>query len=233
MQQKIRVTILDDHQSIVDGYLYRLEKFPNLQVVATLAYGEELEPTLEKNPTDVLLLDVGVPTSAANPNPYPILHIIPTLLQSYPNLSILVISMYADRGLIRAVMETGASGYLLKDDQAVIRDLGNVVASVANGGIYFSQNAHKTLLRSGADRHEDLLSKRQREALSLCASYPNSSTADLAKKLSVSNSTVRNLLSGAYIKLGVNNRIAAISMARQLGLITPEPPTIPSTRKQI
>jgi DNA-binding CsgD family transcriptional regulator len=45
--------------------------------------------------------------------------------------------------------------------------------------------------------------------------------------MSISNSTVRNLLSGAYIKLGVHNRIAAVTKARQLGLISSEPPTIP------
>jgi DNA-binding CsgD family transcriptional regulator len=74
---------------------------------------------------------------------------------------------------------------------------------------------------------ESLLSKRQLEALSLCLSYPDSSTADLANKMSISNSTVRNLLSGAYIKLDVHTRIAAVTKARQLGLISPESPTVP------
>jgi DNA-binding CsgD family transcriptional regulator len=45
--------------------------------------------------------------------------------------------------------------------------------------------------------------------------------------MSITNSTIRNLLSGAYIKLGVRTRIAAVSKARQLGLITPEPTTMP------
>jgi ATP/maltotriose-dependent transcriptional regulator MalT len=65
------------------------------------------------------------------------------------------------------------------------------------------------------------------EALSLSAAYPDSSTAELARKMLVSNSTVRNLLSGAYIKLDVHNRSAAIAKARQLGLISSEAPTIP------
>jgi len=146
MTKKIRVTILDDHQSIIDGYLFRLGKVPEIEVVATIAYGEELEPTLGKFPTDVLLLDVSVPMSAINPNPYPILHVIPKLLELYPNLAVLVISMLAERGLIRAIMEAGANGYILKDDQATIRELGNVVTSVANGGIYFSQKAHQFFL---------------------------------------------------------------------------------------
>jgi two-component system nitrate/nitrite response regulator NarL len=226
MSEMIRVTILDDHQSIVDGYRFRLGTSERVQVVAAIGFGDELEPTLEKNPTDVLLLDIGVPASTENLNPYPILHVIPSLLQKYPNLVILVISMHAERSMIRAVMDAGSSGYILKDDRTTLRDLENVVISVASGGIYLSRDVNEVLLRAGTGEI-DLLSRRQREALSLCLAYPDSTTADLAKMMSITNSTIRNLLSGAYIKLGVRTRIAAVSKARQLGLITPEPTTMP------
>ncbi len=219
--QTIRVTILDDHQSIIDGYLYRLSNSNNVEVVATISYGEELEPALATHPTDVLLLDVNVPTSTENPNPYPILHSIPSLLEKYSDLNILVISMHAERSLIRAVMEAGASGYVLKDDRAILQDLGNVVQSVASGGISFSKKAHQIMLDQKAGPSGQNLSARQLEALSLCAAYPDWSSADVAKKMSASHSTVRNLLSGAYLRLGVHSRMAAIEKARQMGLITP------------
>ena len=225
MFRKIRVTILDDHQSIIDGYLYRLSKTPDIEVVATIHFGEELEPTLHEFSTDVLLLDVSVPTAPDNANPYPILNVIPKLLDVYPNLTILVISMFAERGLIRAVMQAGASGYILKDDQATIRDLGNGVASVARGGNYFSQKAHQ--LYSGhksTNQPVDLLTARQIEAISFCAAYPDCSMAELALKMHISNSTVRNLLSGAYVRLGVHTRSAAIAKARELGIIAPYGP---------
>lgn len=226
MKEKVRVTILDDHQNIIDGYVFRLSANPQIEVVATLNYGEELEPALASHSTDVLLLDVNVPTSAENPNQYPILHIISKLLETHKKLSILVISMYAERGLIRAVMEAGASGYVLKDDQTSARDLASVVMSVAGGGIYFSQKAHQ-IYSTHLSKENKLLSTRQLEALSLCGAYPNSTTAELADKMSVSNSTVRNLLSAAYTKLDVNNRAAAIARAQQLGLITPSPQSMP------
>ena len=220
----IRVSILDDHQSIIDGYVYRLSSVPGVEIVATLSYGEELESALAAHPTDVLLLDINVPTSAENPNPYPILHNIPDLLEKYPDLHILVISMYADRGLIRVVMEAGASGYVLKDDRAMLQNLGNVVQSIANGGIYFSQKAHQILVTQKTTPTGKRLSTRQLEALSLCAAYPDATTSQLAEKMSVANSTVRNTLSDAYIRLGVHNRAGAIAKAQQLGLITPDPP---------
>jgi two-component system, NarL family, nitrate/nitrite response regulator NarL len=221
MSNKIRVAILDDHQSIVDGYRFRLANSHRVTVASAMQYGDELEPALESQPVDVLLLDIGVPTSSSNPNSYPILHVIPALLQRYPSLVILVISMYIERGLVRAVMDAGASGYILKEDQATLRDLENVIISVHSGGIHLSRKANDILLR-GVDGNELLLSKRQLEALSLCSAFPDSSTAELAKKMSISNSTVRNLLSGAYLKLGVRTRNAAVTKARQLGLISPE-----------
>ena len=231
MTEKICVAILDDHQSVVDGYRFRLGNSSKITIVAAMRYGEELQPTLEKFPTDVLLLDISVPTSETNPNPYPILHDIPALLQRYPNLVILVISMHAERGLIRAVMEAGASGYILKDDHATLSDLENVVSSVFHSGIHLSRQANDALLKGGGTGEDSLLSKRQREVLSLCLAYPDSTTADLAKKMSISNSTARNTLSGAYIKLGVRSRNAAVTKARQLGLISSESPTTPASRK--
>lgn len=225
MTKLVKVSILDDHQTILDGYQFRLANSPRVEIAATLRFGSEINAALEKYSIDVLILDVNVPTSQENPNPYPILHVIPSLLQKYPNLAILVISMHNDRSLIRAVMEAGASGYILKDDQSMLIDLENVIVSIAAGGISLSQEISNILLPSNTN--EDVpLSQRQLEVLSLSLAFPDDTTTDLAKKMSVANSTVRNLLSGAYIKLGVHTRAAAIAKARKLGVITPQTPAV-------
>ena len=226
MDKKTRVTILDDHQSTVDGYLYRLADLSDIEVVATLRFGEELAPSLEQHPTDVLLLDFSIPTSQTNSNIYPTLTEIPKLLQLHPNLDVLMISMFAERSIIRAVMEAGASGYILKDDSTAIQDLGNIILSVADGGIYLSQRAGQ-LYQRHANGNETNLSRRQLEVLLLCAAFPSSKTAELARKMSVSNSTVRNLLSGAYLKLDAHTRAGALEKARKLGLLAPDVPSMP------
>ena len=223
MENKIRVTIMDDHQSIVDGYLYRLSQVPEIEVVATLAYGNDLEPALEEQPVDVLVLDVQVPASPKNANPYPILHTIPKLIQLHPDLAILVISMHDERGLVRAIIEAGASGYILKNDTKRIQELGKCVMSVANGEVCFSDKVQKAFL----SRKDEPFTARQLEALSLCAAYPNSKTAELARKMKIANSTLRNLLSTVYLKLGVQTRAAAIARARELGMITPDSTPFP------
>lgn len=222
MISKIRVAILDDHQSIIDGYQFRLMSAPEIEVVATALCGEDLVGLLAHTAVDVLLLDVGVPTSKDNPNPYPILRLIPELLQTYPNLSVLVISVYTQRTLIRTVMDAGANGYILKDDQSAIEGLASIVRSIAGGGIYLSQRASQLLLNHLSP--DPMLTQRQLEALSLCAAYPEAKIPELAKRICVANSTMRNLLSEAYLRLGVTSRTAAIAKARKLGLISPVDP---------
>jgi DNA-binding NarL/FixJ family response regulator len=216
MGKKIRVAILDDHQSIIDGYKFRLSKSPEVEVVATALYGTALEPLLADLPVDVLLLDINVPISADNPNPYPFLHTIPKLLHRYPALKIIAISMHNQRSLIRAAVDTGISGYILKDDQSAIRNLGTIICSIVVGGVYYSEHAHEAIFPQSKD---NLLSARQLEVLSVCAAYPDATTGELASKLDIAPSTVRNLLSNAYLRLGVRSRAAAIVKAQELGLL--------------
>lgn len=226
--EKVRVAILDDHQSIIDGFVYRLSHTPEIEIVATATFGEELEAKLVQYPPDVLLLDLSVRTGPDNPNPFPILHVIPKLLQKYPNLNVLIVSMFSEPGLMRSVMEAGASGYILKDDQAAFRELGNIVLTVAHGGIYFSKKAHHLYLQADSLENSEALTPRQMEVISLCAAYPDATTADLAQMMSISNSTVRNLLSSVYLRLGVHSRTGAVEKARELGLVTPRPPSFAS-----
>ena len=220
MSLLIRMGILDDHQSTIDGYLFRLDKFQNITVAATASFGDEIDGMLSENKLDLLLLDVSVPTSRENSNPYPILHKIPKILRKFPEISIIVITMHNQRTLIEAVMEAGASGYILKDDRDSILRLGEIITSVVSGGIYFSEQSYR-LLKGKLEDGSPNLTPRQREVLSIIASQPNSTTASLAKNLDIAPSTVRNLLSDAYIRMNVKNKTAAVVKARELGLITP------------
>jgi two-component system nitrate/nitrite response regulator NarL len=222
--KKIRVAILDDHQSIIDGYLYRLNHASDIEVVATASYAEEFEEILASCRPDVLILDVFVPTTRENSNPYPILQAIPNWRAIYPNLAILVISMHNLRTLAKAIIEAGASGYILKDDRGTIETLDGVVKTVANGGVFFSKQIFDSLSKESA--LDSSLTPRQMQVLSLCAAYPDATTNELADRMGIEPSTVRNLLSGAYNRMKVNSRAAAIARAIHLGLIPPPNPQL-------
>lgn len=212
----IRVAIVEDHQSIVDGYLYRLAG-TQAEIVAVLRFGEQIEATLARQKVDVLLLDIHVPTSETNPNPFPVLYLIPKLLEQHPTLKVLVISMLNQQSMIEALVDAGISGYIFKADYAAIQKLAEVVESVARGGVYFSQEAYQRLRLNV----KNPLTGRQMEALSLCATYPDLDVSLLAQQLHITPSTFRNLLSGAYARLGVQTRAAAINKAHHLGILTP------------
>lgn len=236
MSYTIRVAILEDHPLMIKGYESSLSTAPHIEVVATTRYGEDLLPMLAQQPIDLLLLDVQVPTSETNRTIYPILSTIPKIIEMYPSLRVLVSSMHNDRALIQAIMDNGASGYILKDDLKAMRDLETIITSlVYDDQIYLSEETQMQL-----DKHRDkkpeeaLLTPRQLDAILLCSAFPSKSTAQLAKQLNVANSTLRNLLSSTYLRLGVRSRGAAVEKARQLGLISSNvaPPSISDLQRQ-
>lgn len=218
-ESQINLVILEDHHSIIDGYLYRLKENPHIRVVGAISYGEQLEPILDQTPVQVLMLDVQVPISSTDSNPYPILHLLPELILTYPDLNILVITMHTQPILIESLVEKGVNGIIFKDDSESIKKLAKIVALIAGGGVYFSKAAKQIILDVDASLTKPVLSVRQREVLELCAAYPESTSADLANRLGIADSTLRTLLSKAYLRLGVRNRAAAVLKAQKNGLI--------------
>jgi len=217
MTATIRVAIVDDHQSIIDGYLYRLQNAKDIEVVGTTYYGEEIEPLLAKHAVNVLLLDAQIPTSNSNSASYPVFMELPKLIETYPQVHVIIISVHIQRSFIKYALEAGASGYVIKNDYQTIESLEAVIRSVAVGGVHFSRQGLLPLLNERSK--EGVLTQRQLQALSLCAAYPNKTTAELAQKLNVAHSTMRNLLSGAYLRLGVRSRSAAVAEARRREII--------------
>jgi len=220
-EKKLRVAVLEDHPVVVDGYTYRLSAYPNIELVASARNGEQLDRLLEAHTVDVLILDVVAPAKEGTLAPYPLFSVIPRLRRDYPGMAILVISGHKLPTLIRSIMEAGASGYIIKSDMAASERLGEIVLSVAGGGMYLSEQSVAALAHTDGSADIEMLTDRQREVLSLCAANPDMSTDQLANQLKIKSSTVRNLLSNSYRRLRVNNMTAAVLKARELGLITP------------
>lgn len=219
MDDKIKVAILDDHIIISDGYKYRLEKDDAISVVASAEYAEDLMPMIESNEIDVLILDVGVPISRTNANRYSIITAVEEIKEKYPKILILVISMYNQGALIKNLMRSGASGYIVKDDSENIHNLNNIVTAISTGGVFFSQNTFDLINPENIRKEVPELSAKMMSVISLAASHPEYRMEDIAEILNMAPSTVRNTFSRAYARLEVNNRTAAIAKARQLGIL--------------
>ena len=226
MNRPLSIAILDDHSITIDGYRARLAQDPALRIAWTTPFGEEVLDRMDQQPVDILILDVSVPTSATNPNPYPILDVIPRLLDRHPALTIVVISMHMESRLVKGVLRLGASGYVLKDDRAALDRLDQIVRAAAAGDLYVSPLAERRW-RERQDPADTALTPRQLQALSLCLAYPDETSQQLALRLGVTPVTLRNLLSGAYLRLNVRSRAAAVAEAQRQGFITPQGPPPP------
>ena len=218
----ISVTILEDHQSIVDGYQFRLEEKEDIKVVASVAYGEDLDIALAKHPTDVLFLDVSVPISEDNHSPYPILFVIPRLRKLYPEMAIVVISVHNEYSLIKSIIDAGANSYILKSDSSAIQNLQRVVHTVVDGSSFLSRQVQQILFNRDIKTPD--LTARQVQVLSLFAADTSLTSDTVSEIMGITSSTIRNLLSSAYSRLKVNNRTAAIAEARRFGIIPPVSP---------
>ncbi len=219
MPNRVKVAILDSQQSIIDGYTYRLGKIPGISVVATATTGKEFSGLLREPNINVLLMEVFVPTAPDDPEPYPVFEVVNSLRQKHPTVGVLVVSMHNEYPLIRKAMESGARGYVLKDDPNSIRDLAAIVLLTARGGIYFSSAAYEKLIQGSARDVKPKLTQRQLEVLTLCASHPSYPLTQLARRLGVEYSTARNLLSSVYARLEVHDRTNAVLEANRLGLV--------------
>jgi DNA-binding CsgD family transcriptional regulator len=89
---------------------------------------------------------------------------------------------------------------------------------VSKGELYLSENAKVKLQEAGSGNKLGI-TNRQLEILSLCAAYPDLSSDQLADRLGVASSSLRTTLSETYFRLNVHTKAAAISKARELGLI--------------
>ena len=218
MSSSIRVAILEDHQSIIDGYTYRLGMNADIKIVGTSLFGNELEPMLAQNQVDVLLMDLSIPISQENHNVFPVRHALSKIRHQYPDLKIIIISVFNQNALVRAMVEMGVRGYIVKDDQNSIKNLARIVKIVADDGVYFSADLQVFSLEKEQDQ-EQPLTPRQMEVLSLCIAYPNLSATVLAREMNITSSTFRNLLSDAYRRLGVRTRNAAVVCVQERGII--------------
>lgn len=217
MAESITLAILEDHQATIDGYIHRLADNPNITIAGTCLFSQCIKTLLKEKQVDMLILDINVPISKENRNIQPIHQLLSELKSSYPDLLILVISMHSQRAMIKSILESGTSGYILKDDYDSIRNLGKIIETLAEGGSYMSNRVRDIFFNGHAA--DTALTPRELEVLSVCAAYPDESTAVLAERLDIANPTVRNFLHKIYLKLQVHGRAAAILKAQEMGLI--------------
>ena len=178
-----------------------LEIESDFEVVAQARTGDEALTLAQRHKPDVVVTDIEMPGMTG-------LDLAAQLSRSGLTVKIVILTTFARPGYLRRALEVGASGYLLKD--APSAQLADAIRRVAAGG-----RAIDPTLASEAWTEPDPLTDRERQVLRLADE--GLSGAEIAKRLKLSEGTVRNYLSESIGKLGARNRVEAARLARQRG----------------
>ncbi|MGY1734791.1 response regulator [Geodermatophilus sp. SYSU D00684] len=208
----VRVVLADDHPMYRYGLRSVLDAAPEVEVVGEAADGAELLALVARTAPDVVLTDLAMPR-------LPGIAAIDELTRHRPGLGVLVLTMHEDDASLFGALRAGARGYLLKGADA--GEIVRAVLAVADGdAVYGGAVARRVVdaLTGPVARAPAFpeLTGREREVLELLAA--GLPTGQIARRLSLSDKTVRNHVSAVLTKLQVPDRAAAVARARDAGL---------------
>ena len=198
----IRLVLADD-QALVRGALAALlDLEPDFEVVAEVGRGDEVVDAAVRERADVVLMDVempgldGIAATAA-------------LRAAVPACKVLMVTTFGRPGYLRRAMEAGALGFVVKDAPA--EELAAAVRRVAAGLRVVDPTLAAATLAGGSSP----LTARERDVL--VAARDGATVADIARRLYLSEGTVRNYLSAAITKTNTRNRVEALRTAETNG----------------
>jgi two-component system response regulator DesR len=195
----IRVLIAEDQGMMRDALALLLGMEADIEIVATVDSGDRvLAAALEARP-DVALLDIEMPGKSG-------LDVAAELRAKLASCKVLILTTFARPGYLRRAMEAGARGFLAKDGP--VEELADAIRKVITG----KQVIDPTLAAAALAAGPNPLTDRERDVLA--AADGGATIADIAGRLYLSESTVRNYLSSAIGKTGSRNRIEAVQTAR-------------------
>jgi two-component system response regulator DesR len=198
----IRVLLAED-QAMVRGALAALLALEeDVEIVAEVSRGDEVVPAALDALPDVALLDIEMPGDDG-------LSAAARLRDQLPSCRVIILTTFGRAGYLRRAMESGAVGFLLKD--APPEELAAAIRRTMDGERVVDPNLAATALSEG----ENPLTDREREVLSAAAN--GATIGDVARKLYLSEGTVRNYLSTAIKKLEARNRVEAARLAERKG----------------
>jgi DNA-binding NarL/FixJ family response regulator len=220
MTDPVRILLADDHTIVRQGLARLLEEQPDLKVIGEATNGKvAVEQALALKP-DIVIMDIGMPRMNG-------IEATKRIRKQLPKTKILILSMYSHEHFIHELLETGISGYLLKDSSG--RDIIKAIHSVMKNETFLSPTISKVLVEtyrspnrkcsSIAERYNQL-SNREREVLQLIGE--GRSTREIADMLCVSISTIKTHRANIMEKLNIDAPVKLIHFAIQLGLVDPE-----------
>jgi len=213
----IRVVLVDDHTIVRTGLKAVLADETEIEVVGEAAGGHEALALLERVPADVVVMDL----SMSDGDGMMATRSITGGSEQRPR--VLVLTMHAEEAYLEAVLEAGASGYLVKS--TADRELVEAIRAVARGEIFVQPSAARVLAQSARRREEhatdraryDRLTDRERAVMRLIAE--GYTAPEIGEQLAISPKTVDTYKQRVNDKLGLTHRADYVKLALKLGLL--------------
>lgn len=207
----ITVAVVDDHPHVAIALRALLDETTDIRLIAEARQGSEVFALTNHNHPHVLLLDLLIEPE------FDALSTVRDLHTQYPDVKICLLSAHVEPTYVRDLLQAGACGYILKDDDYVSQ-IELIVRNLAAGQLYLSPQAYEALALAAHEVSDrELLTEREQDVLRLAQrGLPN---PQIAQSLHLSAGTVRNHLSTIYRKLGVHTRQEALTVAQERSLI--------------
>lgn len=208
---KTNVLLVDDHQIILDGLKSLLKNAEEINFSAEANNGREALRILDILSIDVVLMDIDMPVMNG-------IDALKEIRKRFPDVKVIILSMHNEAGMIKNLIELGASGYLLKSCSQ--DELIDAITKVASGHSFFSADVTLSLLNpqtSNGKTKVEFLTERETEILKLIAA--GFSNKEIGDKLFISHRTVDTHRTNLMKKLDVGNIAGIISYAIRNGII--------------
>ncbi len=212
----IRVVLVDDHAILRTGLKAVLGAAPEIDVVGEAAGGHEAVALLEHTAADVVVMDLSMVDGDG-------MTATRTITSKGDGVRVLVLTMHAEEAYLEAVLEAGASGYLVKT--SADRELVDAVRAVARGEVWVQPSAARVLAQGARKREEhasdraryERLTERERAVMVLIAE--GYTAPEIGEQLTISPKTVDTYKQRINDKLGLTHRADYVKLALKLGLL--------------
>ena len=216
----VRVLIADDQSLVRGGFRMILDAKDDVEVVGEAADGNEAVALAAEQKPDVVLMDVRMPDTDG-------IEATRRIVDSGSSARIIILTTHDLDEYVFAALRAGASGFLLKDVRPP--ELVEAIRVVARGDALLAASVTRRLLDRFAavlpedDRQPDLgeLTEREREVLRLVALALSNS--EIARRLVLTEATVKTHVSSVLRKLDLRDRVQAVVYAYDVGLVRPRP----------
>lgn len=210
------MAIADDHKIFRKGVILSLRTYPNIKFVQEAENGQELLDGLAESQPDIVLMDLRMPQKDG-------IETTKQISKLYPDIKVLVLTMYEDERFVSHLMENGANGYLLKS--ADPSEIKKAIMEVMARGYYLNNFVNRVLLKKSHARtktipslnSEIVLNDKEREVIRLlCMEY---TAQEIAQKMEISPRTVEAIKDRLMERFGTKNTAGLVFFAVKNNLI--------------